>query len=59
LSHPEKGCESWHIDDGVLYQAFVDVFNTMIENKAYFIGKWRERLARGDVLERYKSKQLI
>jgi DNA invertase Pin-like site-specific DNA recombinase len=23
----EKGCESQHIDDGVLYQAFVDVFN--------------------------------
>ena len=55
----EKGCESRHIDDGVLYQAFVDVFNAMIENKAYFIGKWQERLGSDNALVRYKAKQFI
>ena len=55
----EKGCESRHIDDGVLYQAFVDVFNAMIENKAYFIGKWQDRLESNNVLVRYKAKQFI
>ena len=55
----EKGCESQHIDDGVLYQVFVDVFNAMIENKAYFIGKWKEGLKSDNLLKRYKSKQFI
>ena len=55
----EKGCESRHIDEGVLYQAFVDVFNAMIENKAYFIGKWQEGLKSDNLLKRYKSKQFI
>ena len=34
----EKGCESKHIDDGVLYQAFVGAFNAMIEKRLIF---WR------------------
>ena len=55
----KKGCESQHIDDGVLYQAFVDVLNAMIENKAYFIGKWQEGLKSDNLLKRYKSKQFI
>ena len=55
----EKGCESRHIDDGVLYQAFVDVFNAMIENRDYFMEKCRDRLVSGNVLVRYKSKQLL
>ena len=55
----EKGCESKHIDDGVLYQAFVDVFNAMIENKAYFTGKWQEGLKSDNLLKRYKSRQFL
>lgn len=27
------------VDDDVLYQAFVWVFNAVVENKEYFIGK--------------------
>ena len=42
-----------------MYQAFVDVFNAMIENKAYFIGKWQERLGSDNALVRYKAKQFI
>lgn len=35
----KKGYNNKHIDDKVLYQAFIDTFNAMIENKDYFIEK--------------------
>ncbi|WP_149734583.1 recombinase family protein [Propionispora hippei] len=53
----EKGCESRHIDDVVLYQAFVDVFNTLVENKEYFLGKWKKLRGSDNPLQRYKAKQ--
>lgn len=55
----EKGCKSRHIDDVVLYQAFINTFNALIENKDYFIGKWQEKLVHGNVLQRYKAGQFI
>ena len=55
----KKGCESRHLDDGVLYQAFVGAFNAMIENKDCFLRKWQERLGSENALVRYKAKQLI
>jgi len=55
----EKGCTSKHIDDGVLYQAFINTFNAMIENKAYFIEKWQESLGSDNLLQRYKARQFI
>ena len=55
----EKGCESGHIDDGVLYEAFVDVFNAMVKNRESFISKWRERVESDNALIRYKAKQFI
>ncbi|WP_378954369.1 recombinase zinc beta ribbon domain-containing protein [Pelosinus sp. sgz500959] len=55
----EKGCVSKHIDDGVLYQAFVGAFNVMVDNKAYFIEKWHESLENDNLLKRYKAKQFI
>ena len=55
----KKGCDSRHIDDGVLEQAFVNVFNAIVENKEYFIGKWRGMLESDNALVRYKAKQFI
>ena len=55
----EKGCENKHIDDEVLYQAFVNVFNVMVENKNYFMEKWQERLESDNLLVRYKAKQFM
>lgn len=55
----KKGCNNKHIDDKVLYQAFVDTFNAMIENKDYFMEKWKEHLKSDNVLVRYKAKQFI
>ena len=43
----------------MLYQAFVDVFNAIVENKGHFMAKWEERLRTGNVLERYKARQFI
>ena len=53
----KKGCVSRHIDDGVLYQAFVEVFNTLVENKEYFFDKWQKLRESDNPLRRYKAKQ--
>ena len=55
----EKGCESRHVDDVVLYQAFVNVFNMMVENKDYFIDKWKQHLQSENLLQKYKAAQFI
>ncbi|OOM58472.1 recombinase family protein [Clostridium beijerinckii] len=54
-----KGCDNKHIDDRVLNQAFVDTFNAMIENKDYFIEKWKVNLESESALVRYKAKQFL
>lgn len=54
-----KSCTSKHIDDDILYQAFVGAFNIMVENKDYFIEKWQESLGSDNLLKRYKVKQFI
>lgn len=55
----KKGCESKHIEDRVLYQAFINTFNALIENKDYFMEKWKEGLKSENVLVRYKTQQFI
>ncbi|SHE89998.1 recombinase family protein [Caloramator proteoclasticus] len=55
----KKSCENKHIDDKVLYHAFVNTFNAMVENKDYFIEKWNEELISENVLVRYRAKQFI
>ena len=55
----EKGGDSKHIDDGVLYQAFVGAFNAMVENKEYFLDNLQGRLEDDNLLKRYKAKQFI
>lgn len=55
----KKGCDSRHIDDGLLYQAFISVFNALVENKEYFAGKWQKLLENENALVRYKAKQFI
>jgi len=54
-----KGCDSKHIDDGVLYQVFINTFNAIIENKDYFMGKWQELLGDDNLLKQYKARQFI
>ncbi|KYH30785.1 hypothetical protein CLTEP_24940 [Clostridium tepidiprofundi DSM 19306] len=37
----------------------LNTFNSVLENKAYFMEKWKEGLKSDNVLVRYKSKQFI
>jgi len=55
----EKGCTNKHIDDKILYQVFINVFNLIIENKDYFMEKWKDGLKSENVLIKYRSKQFI
>ena len=55
----KKNCSNKHIDDKVLYQAFINTFNAMIENKDYFMGKWEKHLNSSNLLQRYKAKQFM
>ncbi|WP_282432955.1 recombinase family protein [Desulfosporosinus sp. Sb-LF] len=36
------GCDSRHINDKLLYSAFVNTYNVIVENKDYFMKKWTE-----------------
>lgn len=55
----KKDCDNKHIDDGVLYRVFVEAFNAMVENKDYFMEKWKEMVKSENVLVRYKAQQFI
>jgi site-specific DNA recombinase len=55
----KKSCENKHIDDKILYQAFINTFNAMIENKDYFMEKWKEGLQSENLLKRYKIGEFI
>lgn len=55
----KKGCSNKHIDDKVLYQTFINTFNAIIENKDYFIEKWKDGLKSENILVRHRSKQFI
>jgi len=45
--------------DNVLYQAFINTFNALVENKDYFMEKWQQKKSREDFLQRYKAQQFM
>lgn len=51
------GCKNKHIDEEVLYKAFVSSFNALVENKDEFITKWKAE--DGDELGRFKAREFI
>jgi site-specific DNA recombinase len=51
------GCESKHIDDGVLYRGFVSAFNTVVENRD--LKKWEEQINGQDILQKVIAKRFI
>ena len=55
----KKSCDSKHIDDNVLYKVFIEAFNAMVQNKDYFMEKWKQRVDSENVLVRYKARQFI
>lgn len=59
IAKGEKGCTNKHVDDTVLYQAFINLFNAIVENKDYFMEKWKDGFKSENVLVRYRSKQFM
>jgi len=56
----KRGCESRHIDERVLYQAFISTFNAVVENKDCFMEKWQRILEdRDDALKVITAKRFI
>jgi site-specific DNA recombinase len=55
----KKGCDSRHIDEWVLYQAFIDAFNAVVENREKYIRKWESDLSEGNVLKRVTAKRFM
>lgn len=53
----EVNCKNKHIDEEVLYKAFVNSFNALVENKEGFLEKWKDE--DGDELKKYKANDFI
>jgi hypothetical protein len=43
----------------VFYKAFIEAYNVVVENKEYFMAKWKEQLESEDVLIRITAKNFI
>ncbi len=54
-----KGCESKHIDEEVLKKAFIEVFNTLVNNKQDFLEKWRAGLEDSNTLKQYRLNEFV
>lgn len=55
----KKGCDNRHINDEVLYMAFVSAFNAVLENREHFMRKWNEQINSQDILKRVTAKRFI
>ncbi|WMM26124.1 recombinase zinc beta ribbon domain-containing protein [Tissierella sp. MB52-C2] len=53
----EVRCRNKHIDEDVLYKAIISSFNVLVENKEYFIEKWKAE--DGDELKKYRVNEFI
>lgn len=53
----EVRCRNKHIDEDVLYKAFISSFNALVENKEHFIEKWKAE--DGDELRKHRTKEFI
>jgi site-specific DNA recombinase len=42
-----------------LYLVFINTFNVLIENKNFFMKKWKKNSTSDNLLQRYKAKQFI
>ena len=52
-----KGCGTGHVDEEVLKRVFIEVFNTLVDNKQYFLDKWQQDMTDADVLKKYRLKE--
>lgn len=54
-----RGCDNSHVYDHVFYDAFVNAYNAMIENKEALMGKWASMAKDEDVWKRVTAKRLL
>lgn len=53
----EVRCKNKHIDEEILYKAFISSFNALVENKENFLEKWK--VEDEDKLERHRAREFI
>ncbi len=53
------GCENKHIDDKVLKDSFIEVYNEIVEKREQFLNKWRKTLQDENVFNRVVAKRFI
>ena len=53
------GCRNRHINEKVLYQAFVYASNEIVKNIDYYMEKWEKQINSEDILERVTTKRFI
>ena len=59
MTRGKIGCENKHIDDTVLNDAFIEVYNQIVEKREQYINKWREMLQDENALNRVLAKRYI
>ncbi len=55
----EVRCTNKHVDNEVLFNSFISIFNALVENKKHFIAKWKEELKSDNLLRRYRAGEFI
>lgn len=50
------GCANRHVEESTLEQAFVMAWNGILENKEYFLQRWKQQEKSADLLEVYRAK---
>ena len=53
------GCGNRHINDGILYEAFVYAFNEIVKNIDYYMTKWQKQIDSEDILEKVTATRFI
>ena len=55
--YTSNSCSNKHIDEEVLYKAFISSFNALTENKEHFLDKLK--VEDGDDLRKYTAKEFL
>ncbi|NLJ19381.1 MAG: hypothetical protein GX355_11050 [Globicatella sulfidifaciens] len=53
------GCNNHHVDEATLEKAFIVAWNVLVENKEYFIEKWKRVSLEDDLLLRYQVNRFL
>ncbi|NLG82336.1 MAG: recombinase [Bacilli bacterium] len=54
-----KGCNNKHVDDSVLYEIFMNAYNSVVQNKEELMKKWLEMSEDENEWKRVTAKRFI